>query len=447
MSKQVHIPSLPKGEFLKSQIGIMSNTLETFSSYQERLGNFFRLNLGGRPVHITTDPDIVAHILVKNNRNYSKDRPNRIVADYIGNGILTSELPYWLRQRRLIQPAFHRQQIENLSKIMISEAQRFIDHIPSDRQPTELHEQMVNLTLNVVSKSLFSTSIDDELMYRVDGAVSSLMELAIARIRNPIKLLSFRLTGKMKDFNQRIHDLDETIYQIIDSRRKEGLRNQDLLDMLLASKDADTGEVLSDKQLKEETMVLFLAGYDTSSNALTATMHLLDKYPEVQEKARAEADAVVKNGSIAFEDLRKLPYITQVIKESMRLYPPAWIIGREALGPDTLSDYPLQTGDSVSIYIYGLHRNPLYWENPEDFDPSRFEEEKEKERHPYAYIPFGGGPRLCIGQQFAMTEMQVALPLILHRFNFKRVEKGPIKYNPAVTLRPAEPIMMSFERR
>ncbi len=445
MSKQVDIPSLPKGEFFKSQIGIMSNTLETFSSYQERLGDFFRLNLGGRPVHITTDPDIVAHILVKNNRNYSKDRPNRIVADYIGNGILTSEPPYWLRQRRLIQPAFHRQQIENLSKIMISEAQRFIDHIPSDGQPTELHEQMVNLTLNVVSKSLFSTSIDDELMYRVDRAVSSLMELAIARIRNPIKLLTFRLTGKMKEFNQRIHDLDETIYQIIDSRRGEVLRNQDLLDMLLASKDADSGEVLSDKQLKEETMVLFLAGYDTSSNALTATMHLLDKYPEVQEKARAEADAVVKNGSIAFEDLRQLPYITQVIKESMRLYPPAWIIGREALGPDTLNDYPLQTGDSVSIYIYGLHRNPLYWENPEVFDPSRFEEEKEW--HPYAYIPFGGGPRLCIGQQFAMTEMQVALPLILHRFNFKRVEQGPIKYNPAVTLRPAEPIMMSFERR
>lgn len=440
------IPSVPKKEFLKSQVHIISDVLSAFSSYQKKYGPFFRVNVGGSDIFVTTGADYAAHILVKNHRKYSKDRPTRIVADYIGNGILTSEPPYWLRQRRLIQPAFHKTQVENLSKIILAESRRFVAQIPTDK-PTELHEQMVKLTLNVVSKALFSTAITEEIMEQTDHAVSSLMELATARIRNPLKVLAYRVSGRMKSFQKQIDDLDQTIYQIIDQRKQEGPRNQDLLDMLLTSKDAETEEYLSDKQLKEETLVLFLAGYDTSSNAMTAILHLLDAHPEVQEKARAEADQFVKNGSIAFEDLRKLTYTTQVIKESMRLYPPAWLIGREALEDDLVVDMPVKAGDGISIFIYGLHRNPEYWERPEEFDPDRFEPEKEKARPAYAYIPFGGGPRLCIGQQFAMTEMQMAIPLILNRYHFKRETSGPIKYNPAVTLRPAEPIMMRFWER
>ncbi|MCI4671136.1 MAG: cytochrome P450 [Bacteroidia bacterium] len=441
------IPAVPRREFFKSQISIISDILKTFSSYQKRFGDTFMVNVAGRSVCITTNDKYVAHILVKNNRNYLKDRPTRIVGEFIGNGILTSELPYWLRQRRLIQPAFHKAQIENLSQIMIDETEIFLADMAKETGTTELHHAMIELTLNVVSRSLFSTGVTQENLEAIYESVDALMHLAVAKIRNPLQVLSYKLTGKIKEYDAHKRRMEKVVEDLIEERKKIGPQNRDLLDMLLTSKDAETGESLNDLQLREESLVLFLAGHETSANALTFTLYLLDKHPEVQAKAREEADKVMKDGKLKFEDLRNLPYITKVIKESLRLYPTAWVIGRDAKEDDNIEGLEVKAGQGITIFIYGLHRNPEYWERPDEFDPERFSPEKEKERPTYAYIPFGGGPRLCIGHQFAMTEMQIALAMILHKFNFKREGSGEVKYSPSITLRPDEQIMVSFSER
>jgi len=217
--------------------------------------------------------------------------------------------------------------------------------------------------------------------------------------------------------------------------------------MLLSSVDAETGEPLQREEMLNELMTLFLAGHETSANGLSWMMMLLGQHPEVVAKLQEEVDRVVGKELVTFDHLMQLNYTRQVIDESLRLFPPAWIIGREALSPDQIGDLHLKKGDNISIFIYGLHRNPNYWEAPDEFRPERMTAEKKKAFLPNQYLPFGNGPRLCIGHQFAITEMQIALATMIQRYTFERLDDTPVSMIPSITLRPGDPLRFRFEKR
>lgn len=440
-------PRVPRHEFFASQKAIIGHMLNAYRGYQQRYGDLFRVYLVSRPVYVATAPVYASHVLVKNHRNYQKDRPSHIVGDVIGNGILTSEGDMWLRNRRLVQPAFHKTQIENLSRLMAEETQKVWDDLAARPQPVDVHQLMTQLALQVITRALFSTGIDKEGIANVDACVHDLLELMVMKIRNPFRVLKYKLTGKLDAYWARRRELYALIYGIMDARIATGPGNADLLDMLLTSQDADTGKPLSREEMLPELMALFLAGHETSANGLSWTLYLLDQHPEVRQRMQAEVDAVVGNEPVSFAHLSRLTYVRQVIDEALRLFPPAWIIGREALADDEVEGLKIKKGDNLSVFIYGMHRNPHFWEAPDEFRPERMAPELKAALPPHLYVPFGGGPRLCIGHQFAVVEMQIALAMLLQRFDFRREGSGPVSMIPSITLRPGDPIVMRFGER
>lgn len=439
-------PRVPVSEYFSSQKAIIGHMIDAYTEYQQRYGDLFKAMLVVRPVYIASGPEYATHVLQKNHRNYYKDKPSHIVGDVIGNGILTSEGDFWRKQRRLVQPAFHKTQIVNLSRIMAEETDKILVGL-EDQDEIEVHGLMTHLALQVVSRALYGKGISDDNIALVDECVTVLLELMVMKIRDPFRLLKNKITGKLDDYWARKRQLDELILGIVDQRKIDGVGDNDLLDMLLSSVDTETGEPLQREEMLNELMALFLAGHETSANGLSWMMMLLDQHPEVVEKLQKEVDSVVGKELVSFDHLMKLPYTRQVIDESLRLYPPAWIIGREALSPDQIGDLHLKKGDNISIFIYGLHRNPNYWEAPGEFRPERMTADKKKDFLPNQYLPFGSGPRLCIGHQFAVTEMQIALATMIQRYTFERLDDTPVSLIPSITLRPGDPLRFRFQRR
>lgn len=446
MPRALFPPRVPASEYFSSQKAIIGHILNAYTTYQQRYGDLFRTMLVVRPVYIATGPEYATHVLQKNHRNYYKDKPSHIVGDVIGNGILTSEGDFWRKQRRLVQPAFHKTQIVNLSRIMAEETDKILVGL-EEQDEIEVHGLMTHLALQVVSRALYGKGISDENIALVDECVTALLELMVMKIRDPFRILTNKLTGKLDGYWAKKRQLDELILGIVDQRKADGPGDNDLLDMLLTSVDAETGEPLQREEMLNELMTLFLAGHETSANGLSWLMMLLEQHPQVVEKLQEEVDTVVGNELVSFGHLMQLDYTRQVIDESLRLYPPAWIIGREALSPDQIGDLHLKKGDNISIFIYGLHRNPNYWEAPDEFRPERMTAEKKKAFLPNQYLPFGSGPRLCIGQQFAITEMQIALATMIQRYTFERLDDTPVSLIPSITLRPGDPLRFRFQRR
>ncbi len=439
-------PRVPNSEYFASQKAIISHMINAYRGYQQRFGELYAARLVTRQVYVATGPQYAAHLLQKNHRNYQKDKPSHVVGSVIGNGILTSEGEYWLRQRRLVQPGFHKTQIEFLSTLMAEETDHVLQQLKA-RPEQEVHQLMTQLALQVVSRALFSKGIDEQGLRLVEDCLIILLELMVMKIRDPLRVLRYKLTGKLDDYWARRRQLDAFILRIVDQRQAEGPGPGDLLDMLLTARDEDTGLPLTREEVLQELMALFLAGFETSANGLSWTLLLLDQHPEARAQLQEEVDRVLGQGPVRFEQLSQLPYTRQVIEESLRLYPPAWIIGREALGPDQIGELSLQTGDNISIFIYGLHRNPAYWPDPEKFMPERMAAEAKRNFVSHQYIPFGGGPRLCIGHQFAMVEMQIALAMLFQRFKVTRTDQRPISMVPSITLRPGDPLMFRFDPR
>ncbi len=331
---------------------------------------------------------------------------------------------------------------------MVTETRDVLDQLAqAPGGQVEVLHWMTKLALQVVSKSLFSKGISEAQMANVDQCVTTLLELTVMKIRDPLRYYRYKLWGKLDAYWAKRRELDALIYGMIDHRMKEGVGDADLMDMLLSAKTDEDGTPLEREEVLQELMTLFLAGHETSANALTWTLMLLDQHPAAKAALQEEVDRVIGKAAPTFQTLHALTYTRQVIDEALRLYPPAWLIGREALGPDQVNELALSKGDTVAIFIYGLHRNPAYWESPHEFLPERMAPDAKKAFPPHLYIPFGGGPRLCIGNQFAITEMQIALAMLIQRFEFARTDEGPISLIPSITLRPGDPLNFRFWER
>jgi len=448
------IPVLKGKNPLLPGAGFLRNPFEFTIKQTQLMGDFFMMPFLLRKIFIITNHEVVAHILQKNQKNYVKSPAYRQLRLALGTGLVTSEGEYWRRQRRLVQPAFYKTQLEDLFNSMTVVAEKYINELEGKAgsaaleasPPLDIAKEMMAATARIVLKTLFSTedTADINEMYRV---MMDAQDYLTYRTVKPYFIPLTYINGKHRKFKKDITWFNSYIYKLIAERRNDPNPPNDLLTMLLSSKDEDTGEAMSDKALRDEAVTLFAAGHETSATSLTWTLWLLSQHPDVVQKLRSEIDSVLGDRMPKFEDLRKLTYTMQVIQESMRLYPPGFAIGRQPIAEDEILGVKIPTNAIMFISIAAMHRDPRYWERPADFSPERFSPEQEKERPKLAYMPFGAGPRMCIGNHFALMEMQLLLALLVGRFDFEVVEGQRIEPEPLITLKPKYGIMMRVRKR
>ncbi len=422
-------------EYLRDPLAFLRRLLSAYG--HERV---VRINVGRRITHLVLKPEETKQVLQENNRNYGRGKSFAILREFLGDGLLTSEGDFWRRQRRLAQPAFHRQKLAILAETMIDQADSWANRLEKldHSNPINMSTAVMDVTLRIVTRTLFGAGLNEQLD-DLSTALSNLNRIANNAVINPVRFPKWMPTPNNRTYNRATKQVNDLIYSIIKERRASDESRDDLLDMLLRAVDDETGDGMSDNQLRDEMLTLFTAGHETTATSLAWTLHLLTQHPDVVTRIKDELNSVLGSRSqFMADDLRALPYLAQVINESLRLYPPAWVMSRLSLGPDRLADFTIDAQQGVLLSPYVLHHDPENWPNPERFDPDRFAPEQVKTRHPYAFLPFGGGPRLCIGNQFALMELQALLATLLHRFDIRAVSGTSISAQPLITLRPKQ---------
>jgi cytochrome P450 len=413
-------------------------------------GDVMRMRFAWMGYYVLNHPDAVHHVLVENHRNYQKSRNYKGLKYMLGQGLLTSEGDFWKKQRKLAQPAFHRDSLSKLAIDMVSCTNDMLDRWEKELVPNrpifDLHREMMRLTLRIVGKTLLSTDLDGEAK-TIGDALTVAITWANEHVNSVLRLPPWVPTPNNIRFRRAQKTIDEIALRLIAERRAYGEERTDLLGLLMSAQDEATGEKMNDAQLKDELLTLVLAGHETTANALSFAFHLLAHHPEVEQKLLAEIAQTLGDRTPQLSDLPKMPYTKQVIEESMRLYPPAWVIEREAIEDDVVFDYRIHKNNVVAVFPWLLHQHPKYWQDPQKFDPDRFRPELTETRPKYVYMPFGGGPRMCIGNAFAMMEMQLLLPMIVRRHRFVEDQGFSLALDPTITLRAKSGVSVRIEPR
>ena len=444
------IKSVPWIQSLKGALNFVENPVPVIDDAIQKYGEtYYTRIIGGRKIVMSIDPRLAQHVLQKNNRNYEKSElQTEALGKYVGLGLLTANGEYWLRQRRLIQPGFHKAKLNALIQIMHEEIAKFFDEVKqrvSINPELDINEVMMELTLRVVSKSLFSTGISDDKVVELGDTINALQKHIIKEVRLPIMNWWRRLNGTTRKAKRLAAETRQILQDIIDQRKSSGPSQQnDLLDMLIESTYEDTGEKMSDQQILDEAIILFVAGYETTANTLAWVMFCLQEHPDILHRLESE---VLNEQSFSMDRLMAPTFLGQVIDETMRKYPAAWILDRVALGDDQLDNIEIAKGDLVGLYVFGTHRNAKIWDKPRQFDPDRFSPDRKKNISSYAYFPFGGGPRMCIGYHFAYMEMRMAIIEFLRRFRLPPPTGIEPDYMPLITLKPKQNITMKLVLR
>ena len=413
-------------------------------------GDVATFTLGRERMVLVNHPDLIRDVLVTHNRNFRKGRGLERAKRLLGEGLLTSEGEQHRRQRRLAQPAFHRQRVGAYGGVMAEYAARTASRW-RDGATVNVGEEMMRLTLAIVARTLFDADVEDAEAAGVGEALTEAFRSFAFAMLPFGELLEKLPLPPVRRFNRARDRLDRTIYRMIAERRAAGDDRGDLLSMLLLAHDTEgDGSGMTDTQLRDEAMTIFLAGHETTANALTWSLYLLSRHPEVEARLHAEVDAALGAGPAArlptADDMAALPYTRMVLAEAMRLYPPAWIIGRRAIDAYPIRDWVLPPRTIVLVSQYVTHRDARFWPDAARFDPERWTPEAQAGRPKFAYFPFGGGPRICIGEQFAWMEGVLLLATIARHWRLR----GPameIAVRPMITLRPAEPVIMRVEAR
>jgi cytochrome P450 len=408
-------------------------------------GDIVRYTMGGRPVFLLVHPELIKELLVTRQHDFVKGRGLEWAKRYLGEGLLTSEGELHTRQRRLSQPAFHRQRIASYARVMVEYAAKRRERW-KDGQAIDLHAEMMALTMAIAGKTLFDADVESEAA-EIGASLKAIIEL-FPRFTLPFASLIEKLPLRSnREFARARERLDATVYRIIGERRRDGRDHGDLLSMLMLASDEDDGSRMSDRQLRDEAITLFLAGHETTANLLSWTFYCLARNPEREAELHAEVDRALAGRAPGFEDIPRLALAERVVAESMRLYPPAWILGRRALRDVALGPYRIPAGAYVIASPYATQRDPRFFAEPERFDPDRFSPEAKAARHKFAYFPFGGGARQCIGEGFAWMEGTLLLAAIAQRFSLRLAPDARVVPQPLITLRPRHGMKMILERR
>lgn len=442
MSRKIeHIPSLSTIHFLRHAGKILKNPLPFHLRNFQHLGDSYRLNLGfGKSVVFSRDPNLAKYILQSNQKNYEKSPiQTRDMAKYIGHGLLTSNGEQWQKQRKLIQPAFHKNNLKKLLQAVQEALSAEIDRITVEK-PIDIFPIFNDLAFQTVVKALFSGAIGKTEIKRLQHITETIQKMLVSELRQPYAHWWFRISGKV----EKHLDLKEEARSILKTviiNRKQGKRQDDLLDLLLDARYED-GEAMSEEQLVDEILILFAAGHETTSNALTFASELLARGPETQEQIFQEIKSLRTETSDLMELVTNAKFTNRVINETLRLYPPAYFIDRISIGEDEFAGKIIPKETSILLSVYEIHRHKEYWKNPNTFNPDRFKENP----RPEAYFPFGAGPRKCIGSNFAMFEMVLAVAELVSRFKIEPT-KEKIEILPLITLKPKNAVLRFKERR
>lgn len=434
---------------LKSALAFRHAPLQFLAELQKHYGDIAQFCLVVWPTVFINHPDYIKHVLQDNHSNYDKDvHLFQIARPLIGNGLVSAVGGKdWLRQRRLVQPVFHRQRIAALGTLMTDTTNVMLqqwDTYARERQVFDIAEEITNLTLQIISKSLFNVEMSAKTNSFCQ-AFSQVTAFLIDYFYMPFPPL-FIPTPRSRCFWSAIQTMDTVVYEIICNRRQQQEDVGDLLSMLLNAVD-ENGRGMYDKQLRDEVMTLLLAGHETSANALGWTWYLLTQHPEDEERLHAELDQILAGRIPTVEDLPQLNYTRMVLEEAMRLYPPAWQLMRRAIQDDEIDGYHIPANFYILWSPYISHRHPDFWEKPEQFDPEHFSTERSATRPRHAYIPFSSGPRICPANTFAMTEMQLILATIAQQYRVSLAPGHRVKLEPMLTLRPKNGVLVSIERR
>ena len=424
-----------------------ADPLSVFLGWAREFGDIFYYRAAWIHVYFLNHPVLIEAVLVRNYQNFLKDHVVRKSRWFFGDGLLTNEGESWLRQRRLSQPAFHRERIAACAKTMTGYAEHMLvswNKENKNGKTCDIHQEMMQLTLRIVVRALFN--VESEEIGEVSAAMNVLMRNSVGlRLLLP-PVARYLPTPAMNEFRRSIKQLDKTVYGIIAQRRKDRHDSGDLLSMLMRARDED-GSSMTDKQLRDEVLTFLLAGHETTALALSWTWYLLGQNPEAEQKLHEELDRVLDGRVPTFADLPALSNAERVIKESLRLYPPAWGLARTVINEFELGGYRIPAGSNVVMSTWVVHRNPKYFPDPEKFDPDRWLPERAQKLPKFAYFPFGGGPRQCIGASFAMMEATLLLATIAQRFQFRAEPGHVVTPTPSFTLRPKQGIRMRIEER
>ena len=436
---------------LRSASALQRDPIRFALDMWHRYGDVVRFRFLFWPAYVFYHPDHVKRVLQENHRNYTKNFPNMKAArEIFGNGLFTSEGESWLHQRRLMQPSFHHKRLANFGQLMTEATAAMLEHwqgtAPGDA-PLDISLEMMRLSLRIAGLALFSHDLSNEVD-RVGRTFTTLGPLISKYATLPFPPL-WVPTPRNRHLLAGLNTLNTVVYALMDERRKQPVDTHapDLLWMLLSAQDEETGESMSDQQLRDEVLTLLLGGHETTAAALTWTWYLLSQHPEVERRLHAELGTVLAGQLPTVEHLDALPYTRMVIQEAMRLYPPAFGFTRFATASDEIGGYPISANSVMFLSAYCTHRHPTFWEEPDVFDPERFTPERSAGRPRFAYFPFGGGPRQCIGNAFAMMEAQLVLATVAQRYSLRLLPGHPVEPKVLLTMQPRYSMPMTLHPR
>ena len=443
MTNSGKIPEVSLLKFLKHSANILKNPLPFHHDNFEEKGDTFRLNIGfNKSVIFSRDAGLVEYVLQKNQKNYVKSEiQTKDLVKYVGEGLLTSEGEHWKKQRKLIQPAFHKKQLANLMDSIKQAILQEYEKIAIDEE-IDIFPIYNDLAFQTVVKSLFSSAANQEEINRLQYITEETQKMLVKELRQPYLGWWFKASGKIDGYLKLTAEARTILKKMVQERRDSNKRYDDLLDMLLDAK-YDDGNFMDEEQLIDEILILFTAGHETTSNSLTFTAQLLALHPEWQEKIYDESLKLRQQGDDLMSFVTQAQITQQVVEESMRLYPPAYFIDRVNLEADEFEGKYLEPGSNLLFSLHEVHRHPDLWEDPDDFKPERFAEGGRK--FSSQYFPFGAGPRKCIGNNFAMFEMIIAVTELVDRYKIIAVNED-IDIKPLITLKPKNAIL-KFEKR
>jgi cytochrome P450 len=444
------VPPGPRGHIILGSLrDLERDALRFLLSVRGRYGDVASLRILFSRAYLLSHPEHVKHVLQDRHTIYTKDTIDyRMLKPVLGNGLLTSDGAVWLRQRRLMQPAFQHARVAAFEGAITEQTLAMRDRWEDAARretPINVAREMTRLALTIAAKVLFGHDIGDQAEV-VSQAVTTLNEYLIGQFYSPWQLAALP-TARNRRARRACRALDDVVCQIIQQRRAHGADTADVLSGLLLAQDQETGGGMTDAELRDEVVTLLVAGHETTASALAWTWYLLAIHPAAAARLRAEIDRLLAGRTPTVDDLPQLRFTRMVLEEAMRLYPPAWAFSRAPTEDDEIGGYRVPAKSLVLLSPYVTHRHPDFWERPERFDPERFTPERSRARPRFAYFPFGGGPRQCIGNEFATVEAQLVLAVVAQRYGLALVPGRRVEPEPAITLRPRSGLYMTLRRR
>ena len=429
---------------------MVRNPVAVFEEYRREFGSTFSVHMGGaRSSTVSTDPDFIQHVLQKNAANYRmSDIRVKRMAEFQGRGLLNSHGRAWLEKRRFLQGGFTPQRLAALiptQERILAESMDRLDRL-AEEGPVDVGRWVTWTNFRLFGRSVFGSRITDDEIEQIAGTIRTVQQFMVRQIVQPYLIPWYRLSGRSRHHQRLRREADAIARRFIADRREDGEGDGDLLRLMLDTPYPGSGERMSEEQILVEALQLFVAGNETSPTALSWALHLLGRRPALVQAMRMEVDRVVGEGPFTLEGLHELRLVHRVLQETLRLYPSFWMMDRVAIEDDRVGPVRVPGGVTVLVYLYGLHRNAEVWDDPDEFDPSRFESRARERRSPFAYLPFGGGARKCIGSSMATAQMLLVLARLVARYDFEPVDDEPVEPRPMMILHPSRAIRMRVRR-